>query len=97
VSVRFLEVARDELLHAHHYYASCSAAAADRFRRDVRSALRRIMAHPDAWHLLDARFRRCQLTGFPYGVIYEKVGDDLIIVAVAHLHREPDYWRRHAP
>lgn len=55
------------------------------------------MAHPDAWHLLDARFRRCQLTGFPYGVIYEKVGDDLIIVAVAHLHREPDYWRRHAP
>jgi len=97
VRIRFLEVARSELLEAHQYYASYSAAAADRFRRDARSALRRMAAHPDAWHPLDARFRRCQLTGFPYGVIYEKVGDDLIIVAVAHLHREPDYWRRHTP
>ena len=95
--VRFLEVARSELLQANQYYASYSAAAADRFRRDMRSALRRMTAHPEAWHPLDGRFRRCQLTRFPYGVIYEQVGDELMIVAVAHLHREPDYWRRQVP
>jgi hypothetical protein len=32
------------------------------------------------------------LTRFPYGVIYGLEGDTIIVVAVAHLHRQPRYW-----
>ena len=30
---------------------------------------------------------------FPYGLIYEASDVQIIIVAVAHLHRAPEYWR----
>jgi hypothetical protein len=30
---------------------------------------------------------------FPYGIIYELSEDEIVIIAVAPLHREPEYWR----
>ena len=46
-----------------------------------------------SWSLLDAEVRRCQTKQFPYGIIYTIENDDIIIIAVAHLHREPEYWK----
>jgi mRNA-degrading endonuclease RelE of RelBE toxin-antitoxin system len=37
--------------------------------------------------------RRCRLRRFPYGLIYAIDEGDILIVAVAHTHRRPDYWR----
>jgi hypothetical protein len=38
--------------------------------------------------------RRCLIAKFPYGVIYHysPEQDEIVIVAIAHLHRRPDYW-----
>jgi len=38
--------------------------------------------------------RRCLVYKFPYGVIYQYQEDknEILIVAIAHLHRKPDYW-----
>jgi hypothetical protein len=33
---------------------------------------------------------------FPYGIIYEPSEVEIVIIAVAHLHREPEYWRSRA-
>lgn len=35
---------------------------------------------------------RCLLARFPYGLIFGVDGKMLVVVAVAHLHREPRYW-----
>jgi hypothetical protein len=32
------------------------------------------------------------LKRFPFGVIYSVEGQDVIVIAVAHLHRKPGYW-----
>ncbi len=37
--------------------------------------------------------RRCRLSRFPYGLIYTIDNGDVLELAVAHLHRRPDYWR----
>ena len=29
---------------------------------------------------------------FPYGIIYQVRQDEILIVAIANLHRRPDYW-----
>lgn len=36
--------------------------------------------------------RKCVLTQFPYNLRYAVRGDLILIVAVSHQHREPDYW-----
>ena len=53
----------------------------------------RIAQFPEAWHPLSKRTRRCLVKRFPYGVIYTKRGEEIIIIAVANLHRKPDYWK----
>ena len=37
--------------------------------------------------------RRVLLRHFPYGLIYSLEADRLVIVAVMHLRRRPEYWK----
>jgi hypothetical protein len=30
---------------------------------------------------------------FPYGIIYVASDKEVLIIAVAHLHQAPEYWR----
>ena len=39
-----------------------------------------------------AKASRCRLSRFPYGLIYTIDHGDVLVLAVAHLHRHPDYW-----
>jgi hypothetical protein len=48
---------------------------------------------PEAWHPLGEGVRRCGLSRFPYGLIYTIDEGDILVLAVAHLHRRQDYWR----
>lgn len=36
---------------------------------------------------------RCLISRFPYGVLYSIEDDGVFILAVMHLHRNPDYWK----
>jgi len=38
--------------------------------------------------------RCCPLHRFPYRVIYEIRSDEIVVFAVAHGHRRPNYWQR---
>lgn len=36
--------------------------------------------------------RRVLLSKFPYAVLFLELADDIRIIAVAHLKRDPEYW-----
>jgi hypothetical protein len=36
--------------------------------------------------------RRVLLSKFPYAVLFLELADDIRIIAIAHLKREPEYW-----
>lgn len=93
MKARFLSVARTELVEAVRYYELQRTGLGGEFRDAVRDAVNRIKAFPAAWHPLDETIRRCQVHRFPYGVIYSPLASEIVLIAVAHLHREPDYWR----
>jgi toxin ParE2 len=57
------------------------------------AAADRIVRYPDAWQPLGEDIRRYRLSRFPYGVIYAIESGDIVVLAIAHLHRKPDYWR----
>jgi len=93
VSVRFLEVAQRELDEAVIYYNSQTPGLGDALLLEAIAAIDRIRRFPRAWHPLGERMRRCLLRRFPYGLIYHEELGDILIVAMAHLHRQPEYWR----
>ena len=93
MTVRFLEVARQELDEAVVHYEGESPGLGNAFLLEALAAIERIRRFPDAWHPLGNEIRRCRLRRFPYGLIYSNDRDGLLILAVAHTRREPGYWR----
>ncbi len=91
--VTFLEVAELELDEAVAYYHAESSGLGDIFLSEVISTIERIRRYPEGWQSLGSRLRRCRTRRFPYGLIYQIGEDEVLIVAVANLHREPIYWR----
>ena len=93
MTVRFIELAESELDRAIERYRAQARGLGDVFLTEVLEAVRRIERFPEAWHPLGNGIRRCRLRRFPYALIYVVKAGDVIILAVAHVHRRPDYWR----
>ncbi len=93
MKTRFLARARRELADAVRYYNTERAGLGNELRDKAWEAVERIKAFPTAWQVLNGAIRRCQLQRFPYGLIYSVKRTEIVIIAVAHLHREPQYWR----
>jgi plasmid stabilization system protein ParE len=93
MDIRFLDIAQRELDEAVEYYNAESPGLGDQFLLEVLSTLERIRQYPLAWHPFTQNTRRCQTRRFPYGVVYQILESEILIVAVAHLHREPGYWQ----
>lgn len=93
MKARFLTVAARELAEAHDYYAAISPDLARRFASEINAALTRIKSNPLAWAPMGDSHRRCRTNTFPFGLIYTVLDDGVLIVAVSHLHRDPEHWR----
>jgi plasmid stabilization system protein ParE len=93
LKVRFLSPARRELEEAVRYYNVQRLRLGDEFRDEAWETIQRITQFPMAWHPLSDVIRRCQMQRFPYGIIYAPSTEEILIVAVAHLHQQPEYWR----
>jgi hypothetical protein len=42
------------------------------------------------------KHRRRRMKKFKYGIVYEIISDEIVIVAFMHLSRQPDYWKDRA-
>jgi toxin ParE2 len=93
MQIRLLDIAQIEFDEAIEYYNSESAELGDSFLLEVLNAIERIKHFPLAWHPFSNNTRRCQLHRFPYAIIYQISDTEILIVAIAHLHRKPDYWK----
>ena len=93
MKISFLDVAQQELDEAIEYYNEEVPDLGNDFLGEVLKALDRIGNHPDAWHPSSERTRRCLLRRFPYGVIYQILEKEILVIAIACLHREPNYWQ----
>ena len=92
MTVRFLAIARQELDDAFDWYERQSSGLGYEFLDEIDRAVHRIKAYPDSCTELMSGVRRALVNRFPYGLIYGQDADAIVIMAVAHLHREPRYW-----
>ena len=95
MNVRFLRPARRELRDAAEFYGNVRPQLRRAFLKQVRAGIEMVEQFPTAWTKLSPTIRRYQLKKFPYGLLYEIDDSTIIVIAVMHLSRHPDYWRNH--
>lgn len=88
----FHPTAKIELNRAIDYYQECKPGLGLEFSKEVYSTIQRIRQYPNAWYRFTKNTRRCLTNRFPFGIIYQILSDEILIIAVMHLNREPTYW-----
>jgi plasmid stabilization system protein ParE len=85
--------AREELAEAAGFYEGRVTGLGEDFLEEYRAVLKRILDGPERAPRILGEFRRLNLQRFPYSVVYRPRDEEVFIVAVAHMHRRPFYWK----
>ncbi len=93
MTYEFHPEALEEYNQAGFYYAQKEPGLDLRFITSVEDAINRIVEDPLRYRPLAEDVRRCLTRVFPYAIFYTIEDDFILIVAVAHLSREPGYWK----
>ena len=88
----FLTLARDELAETKRFYNRLQQGLGESFKREAESAARQIQQRPLAWQIEIEPVRRFKLDRFPYKMLYIIRAERIVVIAVSHQHRRPDYW-----
>lgn len=90
--LRYLATAQAELRDAIIWYRVRSLAAARHFNEEVIIAEDLLRAHTRIGKRVGKEARSLCVNDFPYSLIYLIESEEIIVVAVAHHSRRPDYW-----
>lgn len=93
MNVSFHPEAEEEFIKAIAYYEDCDPGLGLDFSREINACAQNATAFPTLWPEIDVEVRRCLARRFPYGVLYCIESNDIFILAIMHLHRDPDYWK----
>lgn len=88
----FCSAAEMEYTESLCWYAERSVEAAHDFDAELDWAIHQIAKSPERFPQCDERHRFYLMRRFPFQIIYRTQGDVVIVVAVAHTSRVPDYW-----
>ena len=98
MTLRFLPAADKELVEAAQWYEDRCDGMGVRFLSAIIQTCSNVEKHPLRYPPPPGRtkrdVRRAIVDGFPYLIVYEIRGPDLIVIAVAHARRRPGYWNR---
>lgn len=92
-SVEFHPEAAAEFVSAARYYEDHAANLGLEFVSAVQGTHQRVLEFPESGRPFGRRLRRILVPGFPYALLYRVETQRVLIVAVAHLHRRPGFWR----
>ena len=90
--VRFLSAAREEFLAEVAYYSTAQQGLGTQFALAVEEATIRALAFPLAGSPSAAKSRHVNVRRFPFSIFYRVEADGIVIFAVAHHARRPNYW-----
>lgn len=93
--VRFHIEAQAEFEEARDWYLERAPIASQQFVTEVLRVTQMVAAAPERWPLGRRGTRRALLRRFPFKVVYryDEAKDEVLIIAVAHDKRRPEYWR----
>jgi plasmid stabilization system protein ParE len=95
--IRQLDVSSDaelEIFEAALRYERERAGLGLRFETQIDTVFARLLENPFQFPEIDTGTRRALVRDFPHGVFFTVDTDCITVLAVLHLHRRPDSWKR---
>jgi plasmid stabilization system protein ParE len=92
MNVRFLTLAQKEADEAFVWYEEKAKGKGREFLDELDRVVRLVKVYPLASPAIEQEIRRCLFARFPYSLVYGIDDQMIVIIAIAHSHREPDYW-----
>lgn len=92
IAYRFLDPAEEEMTQAALFYETASSGLGSDLFDDVQRVIDLLREHPKLGNPLSGGLRKMLLHRFPFSLIYSVETDTILIVAVAHWGRRPNYW-----
>lgn len=90
--VQFHPDAEAEMIEAAAYYEEQQKDLGRRFLASVQDSLNRIRINPLLYPAIEPGVRKNITKTFPFGILFKEFPEKIVIVAVMHHHRNPDYW-----
>ena len=90
--IRYLSPAEWEMVQAARYYESQVINLGYDFLSEIYRAVKSIEDNPEAAPKIKGSIRRRIIRRFPYAILYQIDPSEIVILAIMHQHREPDYW-----
>jgi plasmid stabilization system protein ParE len=85
--------ALEELRSAVSWYLDQNETAAIKFIAEIDRAIELVTGSPGRWPAGEHGTRKFVLQRFPYAIIYRGRESSVQILAGAHGHRRPGYWK----
>ena len=93
MKIRIHELASKEFDDAIEWYDQQSEGLGNRFKKTVEKNIEKIKNNPE-WYLKESGdLYKAYIPKFPYKVLFTVEKHEIIIWAIAHMHRKPWYWQ----
>lgn len=92
MQVAFLPLAQSELSSAALYYEKEREGLGVDFAQEVEDYVKMIAEAPERVRLRVGGYRRVNFKRFPYYIAYAVEKNRVVVLAVAHVARKPEYW-----
>jgi toxin ParE1/3/4 len=96
MAVKPLEIhpsALTELKSALDWYLERNETAALKFASELDRAIDLVIEFPERWPVGEHGTRKFVLRRFPFAVVYRENPAVIQVLAIAHGHRRPGYWK----
>jgi toxin ParE1/3/4 len=93
IHVRLLPEAEDDLSEAAAFLEARVDGLGVDLTGEVEHALLRLENNPYVGPNLGRGIRKLRVNRFPYNLIYRILPDEVLVIALAHHRRRPEFWR----
>lgn len=95
MKVKIHELANKELQEAIEWYELQEEGLGLRFKKSVIEKIKHVKKNPHWFLLEEGKIYKAYIPKFPYKILFTIENNANIIVwAIAHMHRKPWYWQK---
>jgi hypothetical protein len=75
------------------YYRTQEAGLETSFINEIESAISKIQENPERYSIYRKKYRKFVVMKFPFTIFFKIITNLIIVIAVSHHSRHPDYWK----